>query len=1019
MQLYNSTFKTIFAGLGFLLLGGKSSAQSPMPTPTPVDSALYHPYAPAGLPAGAPQWMERLTDVENVNYHAMTDSFQLFQRNHPEMRRKTPMTKAVINYFKRWQRAYRPYVQPDGRITVPSFADFRAFVEQMNAQAQQPRATRATQTLPWQVLTPMMTYHAEKKIAYPGQANVQRFDVAKTNPNQLYCGTETGMVFKSEDKGASWQSCTPDFYFGGEINTLEISYTDPNKVLVGAGAFLWLTRDGGKSWHDITPSQLRNNGRMVRDAVFHPTDDRQILVANTYGLFKTTDDGKTWTMLHRGECFDVKYKHGQPNSIYLLVRTENEVELRASDNGGQNFETRTLPIDYRLACGRIGLSAAPTGADYVYIIACKLDGADSYKTGFYFGTPVLFQSKDSGRSWTVHDKITAQMESYEVLRGQGYYDMMISASASDPEKLLFGLLDLYRSDDGGKTLMKKGGYTGQFELHADMQDIHVLGDDTWISTDGGITYSSDFFGQHAEARIKGIYASEFWGFDQGWNEDVMVGGRNHNGDMAAMDRYNGASLHLGGGETATGYVMLSNPRKVAFSDSNPKNVILPDDWREPVVPFLDFWSYPYEAMQSGMGLEFDPRYAKSFLIFKGNWDEERKTLWKTVDEGRSFVQLFTFPHPITAHVISRANPDKIVVGTAIGLYESLDGGQHFTPYENLPAEVYNSLSVKVAIHPRNADEIWIATENAGSIYRTKNNGKTWERMDQGLTLATGTPQNPTETVVVNRFFLTGNEKNAVYALGSVQRDKGNGYNVPRGRIFYRDDTTQGWQDYSEGLPSVITIARMLPFYKEGKVRIATNNGIWQRDLVDPQFAPIAQPLILNVGVADNKGHAKLEFDSYSIVNQNDVQWDWKFEPQPLSVSSTSVRNPIVEIAADQSYDVTLTVTTPQGSDTKTIRNMIKGKKGVITAIAGEEVLQRDIVLSAASYRRGEYIKLQPRGLDAPCQWQLFNSAGKVVDTQNVANTQATDIDTKALMPGVYFYLLTNASFKKTGKLIIQ
>ena len=128
----------------------------------------------------------------------------------------------------------------------------------------------------------------------------------------------------------------------------------------------------------------------------------------------------------------------------------------------------------------------------------------------------------------------------------------------------------------------------------------------------------------------GLYASEMWGFDQGWNEDVMVGGRNHNGNMSQLDRYNGVTLSMRGSERPTGYVFLSNPRKVAFSDS--ENVVMPDDWRDEFVPFLDYWTYPKESSQHGIGFEFDPRYAQCFYIVQGTYDEEYKTLWRTTDD---------------------------------------------------------------------------------------------------------------------------------------------------------------------------------------------------------------------------------------------------------------------------------------------------------------------------------------------------------------------------------------------------
>lgn len=1008
-------FKKVGACIGFLIIGSYATAQD-------VSTEKYHPYAPVGIPNGAPKWMEHLTDIEDVNFYAMNDSFEQYKHQHPEMQRKTPMTKAIINYFQRWQRIYRPYVNKEGRIVMPEFSAYRQYVTDMNAKRQRKRLTRSANSSKWEILSPLMTYHPEKKTPYPGQANVQRFDIAKTNANILYAGTETGMIFKTTDKGLNWTSCTPDFFFGGDIKTVEISYTNPNKVLIGAGSFLWLTTDGGANWEDITPSQIRKANTMVRDAVFHPTDDNCMMVGNDKGLFQSIDNGKTWSQIQKGMCFDVKYKHNNTDVIYTLIKENGNVALKVSYDGGKNFEKRTPPIPYGLVSGRIGLSSAPTGSEYIYILACKNDDSSANREPFYFGTPVLFKSKDGGQHWVNHENIISQMPSYEISRGQGYYDMLISASSKDPEQVFFGLLDLYRSDDGGQTIVHKGGYSGPFDLHCDMQDIHILGNDTWISSDGGLVYSSDFFSTHSDARIHGIYASEFLGFDQGWNEDVIVGGRHHNGDMAQMDKYNGASIHLGGGEEATGYVLLSDPHKIAFSDTNPKNIILPDDWKNTFVPFLDFWTYPYENSAYGMGMEFDPRYAKSFLLFRG-FGEERQILWKTVDDGQSFVQLHQFSSRINSHVISRSNPNKIVVSTMDNIYQSLDGGKTFQPLATIPDGVKNSMQLIMAIHPRNENEIWIsALDNPGCIYRTTDNGKNWTLLDEGLTLPSSSPifGSAEEKVAISRFFLTGNEKNAVYAIGYVMRPAGKpDVIIPRGRVFYWDNTTGGWQDYSEGLPQVINLTRMLPFYKEGKIRIATNNGIWQRDLKDPEFKPIAQPLILNAGTPDNMGSIDMYFDSYSIVNQNHATWKWKFSPEPLSVSSTTVRNPIVRIEADQSYDVTLTVTTPQGSDTKTIKNMIVGKKDVPTSIAGQEILEQDIILSSNICTKGDIITLRPQGIDTDCKWHLFTIDGKPVDTKTITPTKAATIETNSLTSGMYFYVITNKNFKKTGKLIIK
>ena len=55
--------------------------------------------------------------------------------------------------------------------------------------------------------------------------------------------------------------------------------------------------------------------------------------------------------------------------------------------------------------------------------------------------------------------------------------------------------------------------------------------------------------------MTGIHGSDYWGFGQGWNEDVTVGGLYHNGNLSSFDSWGtGNFLQLGGGEPASGYV---------------------------------------------------------------------------------------------------------------------------------------------------------------------------------------------------------------------------------------------------------------------------------------------------------------------------------------------------------------------------------------------------------------------------------------------------------------------------------
>ena len=983
---------------------------------------LYTPYRLNYLPAGSPTWMAMLAEPHGLDYRAMTDSFEVYLRDTPGARYKSRDTKQVVNHFRRFQKAYLPFVGTDGIIRLPSATAYHRDMQNANSEVQHARALRrragaqsqaSSGSVPWKVISPIVTYDYLSKKESPAQANIQRLRASRSNPEVLYCGSETGLIFRSSDKGLSWTPCNDGEWMAGEITTIDVSATNPNRVLAGGGGVFWLSDDGGVSWRDVTPERTAYARTSV--AMFHPADDNIILAGDRSQLWRSVDGGRSWQWMLGGMVFDIKYSVQNPDVCYVAIEQESTVMLYKSADGGASWNKLSLD-GQPLISARIGLSEAAGGADYVYLWACRRNSLSQPGPLYFSGPPLLYKSTDGGASFTVTDPVD-QLESVDRNGGQGYYDLVCTASATDPEVLLVGIIQLYRSTDGGQTLNNVGGYYGKFDLHCDMQSVQTNGEgDTWLSTDGGVIYSNDFFDEDAQPRLNGLYASEMWGFDMGWNEDVMVGGRNHNGNMSQLDRYNGVTLSMRGSERPTGYVFLSNPRKVAFSDS--ENVLMPDDWRDEFVPFLNYWTYPKESSQHGIGFEFDPRYAQCFYIVQGTYDEEYKTLWRTRDDGASFSTVHTFDQPVTAVAVSRSNPDKIVVATWGRLFYSLDAGETFEEY-TIPADMTNSVNYKVAIHPTREDEIWVSDGNPGGFWRTDDNGAEWHKLDNGLTFANW--EGKMEAHQVGRFFLTGNEKNAAYAIAFTMGYMNESYTTPRGRVLYCDDTTDGWINYSDGLPKVMNLNRMLPFYKEGVIRLATNNGIWQRPLLDSVFKPVAQPLILNVGSADNTQDdypREIQLDSYSIVNQNDAQWRWEITPEPLSITSTEVRNPVMTIAPDQSYDITLTVTTPYGSDTKCVKNMIKGSKEVTTgsdAMVGERKLS---LVSGNVVTVGESLVFVPNGLDGEADVVVYDSRGNVVG--RAAGTERIAVATSGWSSGVYFYMATDKSgYRQVGKLLVK
>jgi len=151
---------------------------------------------------------------------------------------------------------------------------------------------------------------------------------AHQDPSVMY--TCSQHVWKTTDDGQSWERISPDLTYadpstlgktGGvitmDMNGPEIyatvfalapSFHDINTIWAGSDdGKVHITRDGGKSWQDITPKELPKFSRVsIIDESRH-RPGTLFLAANRYQVddrqpyvFRTHDYGKTWTKITNG-----------------------------------------------------------------------------------------------------------------------------------------------------------------------------------------------------------------------------------------------------------------------------------------------------------------------------------------------------------------------------------------------------------------------------------------------------------------------------------------------------------------------------------------------------------------------------------------------------------------------------------------------------------------------------------------------------------------------------------------------
>ncbi|MDY3526065.1 PKD domain-containing protein [Riemerella anatipestifer] len=1020
---------------------------------------LYDPYTPEYFSVGKddPAWLKLIVDnPSGVNFFEMEKKFGEWLDSDPDARRKTPEKKPAVNFYRRWQKAYRPFVNGKGEIILPTKKDYFAKLDRQNQISNQLTAknqrggltslgtnSASANSNKWRNIGPFTTsrntpnpdpdgnYYVE---SYDSHANVFRIDVFKKDANILYSGAETGAVFKTTDKGQNWTACAPDYNFGDNITAIRIDPQDSNTVWVGSTSGLFVSRNGGNTFSRITEITTTVNSIRV-------SDDSKIITVTTGeqhkfgsgnnidrqkdGFYISEDGGTTFRKVMSGIFYDHELKPKNSRVVYLYGRkgTNWYSQLYISYDGGKSFGNgRDILSGARP--GRLAVSDAPGGENYLYALV------NVENRSYYYGQPHILQSKDGGLTWTDKTTITTDdpttKEIYDYKNtfcpsidgrngGQGYYDMMIGVSGTNPEHVIFGLCSAYRSLDGGKGGYYEnaiGGYCfGNFKMHADMQDIAIAGDEVWIANDGGIKYSDNFFKKvngkiTGEDRVRGIYASDYYGFGQGWNEDVMAGGRWHNGDAVMMKSYGeGKAVYVGGVEQATGYVMLSNPKKVYFSDAGM--FIMPDriDGNVTSPPFISvFNKQPYETLKANGFFGTDPRYAKRILYHpkEGYWNASLQ-IWETPDEGQTFNLLHDAQEYISNVEFARSNPDVIYACGWYFIYKSVDNGKTWEQLQ-IPKEWSGPFPI-IALDPKDENKIWLtqSTKPGGVLY-SADGGKTWKNvLENNSTM---------KNIAFRWVVLAGDEHNGVY-LGTENGSY----------VYYKDDTMTEWIDYSNGLPPAARLTRLVPFFKEGKLRAATNQGIWEIPLYREKFKPIAQPLATNISKAQlADANMTVEFESYSIVNQDNVQWEWSFNPEPYSIDNPKARNPKVVFKYNGEYDVTLKVTTPEGTDSKTIKKMIVVNNGVLGTNETQEVSNpKKITVYPTLLNQGEalHVKLgEPR---EKAQFQIYSASGALVKTVEIdANTsKEITVPTHGLQKGVYLFQYSTYSYIQRGKFIVK
>lgn len=313
-------------------------------------------------------------------------------------------------------------------------------------------------------------------------AGVQTITIDETDNNILYAGSKQFGLFRSTDKGNSWQNfgnASEDTIYSKIYQILTFQGNPDQLIVALKGRGLFVTTNGGTNWNQVTTG-------LKADRVMSLSNSPSTFLAglNRGGAMRSTDGGNSWFAVNSGLLLEDKRRYLTVNELstssdgnIVYAATEGQGLYKSTDSG-INWSRVTEP----------GLPSDPGQWHINKTVAVDPMDSNIVYTGFFQdGT-----YKRVGTSWT---KLSTGADSgYQIRR------VIISLSGSNKLLALHYHREAEISVNGGTswqpfTADNEGFmYLGFFSLSENPFNTNILLGSTnkglYQSVDGGFTWAN-------------------------------------------------------------------------------------------------------------------------------------------------------------------------------------------------------------------------------------------------------------------------------------------------------------------------------------------------------------------------------------------------------------------------------------------------------------------------------------------------------------------------------------------------
>ena len=815
-------------------------------------------------------WVEMMKDP-NANFYDIQAEFQNYWAG------KTIQKGKGYKAFKRWENYMSPRVYPSGNITLPTqtYKNYKQWEADL-AAAGIPKSTNGS----WQIIGPI----GKPTGGGAGRLNFIRFD--PTNSNTIWVGAPDGGLWKTTNGGTSWTTNTDQLTVIG-VSDVAINPVNTQIMYLATGdsdgsdtfsTGLLKSTDGGLTWNTTGLTWAVNLGRTIGRVLVNPTNPDIILVFASNGIYRSTNGGTSFTQVQSTAAFtDGEFKPGDPNTVYACGTS-----FRKSTDGGATWGAAvTLPLT---GIARISMAVSAANSAYVYLLAANT--TDSGYKG-------LMRSTNSGGAFTTQSTTPNVLgfDNGADAGGQGWYDLAIAASPTNAEEVIIGGVNHWKSTNGGSTWTMVSHWYGGFSkpyVHADVHDIQYLpGSGTTIlsANDGGFFKTTNGGTSWTDLSSNLAIAQQYRFSLSTSSANLILAGHQDNGTNRTSTTSLTPWTEVGGGDGMDCFIDRTNNNRQISS-------VYYGDYSRTLTGGTTFADITDPAGQGEWVSPIKQDPVDANIAYSAG----RAALYKSSNIWATTVAWTTMGTPqgtgsIIELAIAPSNNQVIycLKTNSGGVSKSTNGGTSFTSCAN---PTTGSSPTWVAVSNTDPNVVFVTYSGysaANKVFKSTNGGTSWTNISTGL------PNVPVNCVVYHNGAAGGD---GIY----VGTDIG---------VYYRDNSTNGWIDFSQGLPNC-EVSDLEIYYATGRLRAATfGRGTWDSDLYSSvPSAPVASFTADNVNICVGQS---VQFTSTSTGAP--TSYSWTFQGGTPGTSTT--QNPSVTFNTAGTYTVSLTVSNANGNNTAT------------------------------------------------------------------------------------------------------